>query len=63
MSSQQRLASVHAQRVLTSDPRVRRVRHGVRDQLLVMAVSGALSLALAGVTALVLTTVLQIGRP
>ena len=63
MSSQQRLAPVHAQRVLTSDPRVRRVRHGVRDQLLVMVFSGALSLALAGLMALVLTSVLQIGRP
>lgn len=63
MSSQQRIASVHAQRVLTSDPRVRRVRHGVRDQLLVMLFSGLLSLALAGMLALVLATVLRIGRP
>ena len=63
MSSQQRLASAHAQRVLTSDPRVRRVRHGVRDQLLVMVFSGALSVALAGLMALVVASVLQIGRP
>ena len=63
MSSQQRFAAVHAQRVLTSDPRVRRVRPGVRDQLLVMLFSVMLSLALAGLLAVVLATVLKIGRP
>ena len=63
MSSPQRLASVRAERGLTGDPRVRRVRHGVRDQLLVMVFSAAFSLALAGLLALLLATVLQIGRP
>lgn len=62
MSSPQRLASVRAERVLTSDPRVRRVRHGVRDQLLVMLFSAVLSVALAGLSALLLATVLEIGR-
>lgn len=62
MSSPQRIATIRAERGLTGDPRVRRVRHGLRDQLLVMILSAMLSLALAGLMALLLTTVLAIGR-
>ena len=63
MSTPQRLAAVRAERGLTGDPRVRRVRHGVRDQFLVMVFSALLSLALAGLLALLLATVLEIGHP
>ncbi|MGN6160379.1 MAG: hypothetical protein ACTHOG_01630 [Marmoricola sp.] len=63
MSSSHRLASVRAERAMPSDVRTRRVRHRLRDQLLVMAFSALISLGLAGLLALLLATVLEIGHP
>lgn len=40
-----------------------RVRHGLRDQILVMVLSAVLSLALAGLLSVLLATVLEIGTP
>lgn len=55
MSSLERLTSLRVQRAQARAAGLQRVRHGVRDQLLVMAFSAGLSLALAFLLAVALT--------
>lgn len=63
MSSLQRLNSLYAQRAEASALRVQRVRHGVRDQILVMVFSASVSLAVGFLLSLLVAHAVGVAKP